>query len=401
VDGKLLLAGLKDRIPVNARWGGGNISSVDATLRNIVDVLRDLHSDVNIAMAPGLERVRINDLKLRTTALEQELDALRIASGNKFVWVGGNSPLTVDPMTGAPMSPGFSTIDPTTGLAVNPPPRPGTPLYILSESQNSPESRRRVEVFNLGDYFNALASDSDSREKRIENSLKEIQNIVMATIESIDRDHVNTVDFQFHSGANLMVVVGTPEALDITRQVVRALKKQVGIEEGGTLFGANTATFQSSPATFSRTPPSVYGVYGGTGDSSTSASSKEQREIKAKLRSIRLDSVLFDGAPLGEIVRSLDEAARKRDPEKKGVNFLLNPLAPQGAIQGQDVRAVVIKINPALTNVRLVDALDAVVRSAEQPIKYSITDYGVVFSFKGWEEPAGPNQFGTFGNQNP
>ena len=44
-----------------------------------------------------------------------------------------------------------------------------------------------------------------------------------------------------------------------------------------------------------------------------------------------------------------------------------------------------IKLN--LTDVRLADVLDAIVMVADHPIKYSILDYGIVFSSKGAETP--------------
>jgi hypothetical protein len=44
-----------------------------------------------------------------------------------------------------------------------------------------------------------------------------------------------------------------------------------------------------------------------------------------------------------------------------------------------------IKIVPPLTDVRLADVLDAIVKVADRPIKYSIEDYAVVFSLKGRE----------------
>ena len=50
-----------------------------------------------------------------------------------------------------------------------------------------------------------------------------------------------------------------------------------------------------------------------------------------------------------------------------------------------DVGAILIKINPALTDIRLADVLDAIVKVARQPIKYSIEDYAIVFSRKGHE----------------
>ena len=47
----------------------------------------------------------------------------------------------------------------------------------------------------------------------------------------------------------------------------------------------------------------------------------------SKLDRIRLDHVLYDGLPLSEVIRNLSEQARLRDPEKKGINFLINPNA--------------------------------------------------------------------------
>ncbi len=44
-----------------------------------------------------------------------------------------------------------------------------------------------------------------------------------------------------------------------------------------------------------------------------------------------------------------------------------------------------IKINPPLTDIRLADVLDAIVKVADRPIKYSIEDYAIVFSLKARE----------------
>ena len=49
---------------------------------------------------------------------------------------------------------------------------------------------------------------------------------------------------------------------------------------------------------------------------------------REQLESIRLDSFAFDSLPLGEVVRVLIDEARKRDPEKRGINILINPNAP-------------------------------------------------------------------------
>ena len=167
-----------------------------------------------------------------------------------------------------------------------------------------------------------------------------------------------------------------------------------------------------------------------------------RQAIIAKLDRIRLDNVSFDGIPLSEVLRNLQEQSRLRDPDRKGICFLINPnqdksgppaAAPvtQGAggfgggaggfggagaaggfgVPGQpaqagavdpatglpaatapaateavDVSAVTIKI-PSLTDVRLADVLDAIQLVADHPIKYSILEYGIVFSLKGPETP--------------
>ena len=158
--------------------------------------------------------------------------------------------------------------------------------------------------------------------------------------------------------------------------------------------------------------------------------------IISKLDRYRLDAE-FDSLPLSEVIRVLSEQTKRLDPDKKGINFLINPNgdtsidttgpravgvaggfggqpgAPagvqnfgnpgaaavdpatglpinQGAAGGSeavDLSTVVIKINPALTDVRLADVLDAVCEVADHPIKYSIEDYAVVFSAKGAETP--------------
>src|SRR5262249_39928237 len=113
-----------------------------------------------------------------------------------------------------------------------------------------------------------------------------------------------------------------------------------------------------------------------------------------------------ESLPLGEVIINLNDEAKKRDPEKRGLNFIINPNAEAGAISAVpgaidqatglpagpaappepvDVSAISIKINPALSDVRLADVLDAIVRVADKPIKYSIEDYAVVFSLRGAE----------------
>ncbi len=139
--------------------------------------------------------------------------------------------------------------------------------------------------------------------------------------------------------------------------------------------------------------------------------------IIGKLQRIKLDTVMYDGLPLSEVVRNLSEQAKLRDPDKKGINFLISanggieasplnglpggnggattvdpatglPVATAGSgAEAVDISSIAIKINPALSDVPLSYVLDAIVQVAEHPIKYSIEDYAIVFSPRGAESP--------------
>jgi beta-lactamase regulating signal transducer with metallopeptidase domain len=117
-----------------------------------------------------------------------------------------------------------------------------------------------------------------------------------------------------------------------------------------------------------------------------------EREINyRKLNSLRLESISWsNGLPLSEVIRYLAEQSKLRDPDKKGIQFLFNPNVDAGMTA---TNAAPETENPNTINVKLVmndaslhDVLDAVVRGADHPIKYSIEDYAVVISPK----PSGP-----------
>jgi beta-lactamase regulating signal transducer with metallopeptidase domain len=121
-------------------------------------------------------------------------------------------------------------------------------------------------------------------------------------------------------------------------------------------------------------------------------------KVEAKLKQIVLDEVKFDGLPLSEVLLYLNEQSMKRDPDKIGVNFLINPnfrpvslrdgvdpttgLPLAAAPEQFDVGAVVIKFNMPLRHVTMKDVLDAIVTVADHPIGYTLEDYGVVFAAK-------------------
>jgi hypothetical protein len=192
---------------------------VDATLENVIDLLRDLAiqrtgEPPNIVLSPGLPRIQIGNLKLRANSLEQELEALRVASGYKFMWSTGDAGQGIDPTTGLPIT--------------QPRPADASSLYLLTEGPNAPDTKRQIEVFNLSGYFQSLGppGDNKEREKLKEEHLERIMKIVTETVHVFNLGHATQVDrpdSQYYSGANLLVLIGEPEALEIAAKVIGAL----------------------------------------------------------------------------------------------------------------------------------------------------------------------------------
>lgn len=128
--------------------------------------------------------------------------------------------------------------------------------------------------------------------------------------------------------------------------------------------------------------------------SELNVTSKNTQLMRSRLESIVLDSVAFDGLPLGEVVRMLMDESRKRDPEKRGVNFVfaqprfavspaIDPatgLPVGGAPEPIDIKSTTIRIEPPMANIRLIDVLEIIRRVADRPIEYTIHEYGVVFA---------------------
>jgi beta-lactamase regulating signal transducer with metallopeptidase domain len=133
--------------------------------------------------------------------------------------------------------------------------------------------------------------------------------------------------------------------------------------------------------------------------------SRQRQKVYKKLNDIVFDRISFPNLPLSEVIANLTEQAARRDPEKEGINFIISKAKPSvaGAVPAPpafdpttgapiqpeeiDLSTVQINLDPGLKNVRLMDVLDAIVMTANHPIKYSLLDYGVEFSLKGPETP--------------
>lgn len=136
---------------------------------------------------------------------------------------------------------------------------------------------------------------------------------------------------------------------------------------------------------------------------------KGRQAIFNKLNTIKFEAFPPEGSPdtlpLTEVVRILSVESPKRDPEKEGVNIIINPNAPAAApaaaplidpatgqpiaapqaTESVDVGGINIKLGMPLRRVTLNQVLDAVSKVAERPLKISYEEYAIVISLKGQE----------------
>ena len=132
-----------------------------------------------------------------------------------------------------------------------------------------------------------------------------------------------------------------------------------------------------------------------------------RQKIIAKLDRIRLAKVSYGdnsaGMPLRDVIRDLFQQIKINDPDKQGINFVINPnpdntdtpvastIPGSAGPQAVDIGNILIKLT--LTDVRLADVLDALVKVAPEPIHYSVEDYAIVFSPAKPAEPLYTRQF--------
>jgi hypothetical protein len=127
-------------------------------------------------------------------------------------------------------------------------------------------------------------------------------------------------------------------------------------------------------------------------------SSKGAQRINRKLEEIVLPEVHFDAVPLVGVVQRLIEDAKKFDPEPdpklKGLNFLINDVAPAAPLldaQGNPVPVArpvalsegLVRVTQPLKNLTLRQALDVICKTAELPTQFSVEEYAIAFIPRG------------------
>jgi hypothetical protein len=183
----------------NGTFRSGGRPQEQAMFGRTVQILRDKHPEANIAMSPKLGGILIRDLKLRASDLDEELEALRVASEDQFVW---NRRVPIN-------GPALYTLQPSE--------------HFVSES--AAPRLTQVEVFNMTSYFahqaNAPTNDAALVEYK-EKMIGDTRQIIIQTVQMAGAPHA-LIDLQFHPGANLLVVGGTPDSIEIARKIINAM----------------------------------------------------------------------------------------------------------------------------------------------------------------------------------
>lgn len=206
-DGQLSLAPLKGRVDVNEFTLGpgaqpANIESVPATIANLAKYIRAADTNGNINVSPSAAEIQIKDLKLRGADVSEVLDAVYDATDEAVRGTGSFD-------------------------------RDGRYDCVFHVAQFQFGSRqtptRTVEVFDIRGYISFVGLGATNKEEEIHEKLDQLQGLIIGTLMELHQGDSKPPDqpsFNFHKGTGLFIVVGSPEAIDVTRKFVNALPGQ-------------------------------------------------------------------------------------------------------------------------------------------------------------------------------
>lgn len=182
-----------------------------ATLGNAIKALQDIFPTITIASDPRLASLPVADLLVRSSDPAANLEALSVACGYKF-----------------------SVQRPTPNLAN---PNANSDLFELAPTssflrEHGDEGSRDLQVFSIAGYLRQLADEqgkkNDSNVQAQLDAVDRLQDIIRDTVSAMD-DKMKPPQVKFYAQAKLLVVIGSPEALDIAGKVVAALPGQQGV----------------------------------------------------------------------------------------------------------------------------------------------------------------------------
>jgi hypothetical protein len=199
VTGQIDTNGPKEHLKVEEgsvyeRVGSENWKLVGAaTLEVSVKALQDIYPQVTIAMDPKLAKVPLADLKVRADDPQADLEALRAACGSQFDLDGSRRGLSLFTLTAN----GY-----------------------FERAQAAAAGTREIQIFSLAGYLEQRPKDT-----KLEHMVDELQDVINQTIGDLDGT-IPQPRFRFHVDAKLLVVIGTPQAIDVAGKVINALPGQ-------------------------------------------------------------------------------------------------------------------------------------------------------------------------------
>jgi hypothetical protein len=234
-------------VPLHIVRGQLTETGGEATLSNVVKYLQSGAAPLNVVVPADMGQIKIGDLELRDTQPDLALHALSVASGNQFLVQIHQSHM------GA-----------------------GNPLFILEK--NPVPSDTVVQAFSLVGYlgymkFDLLGTDvmsaagqgpnSFENVQKLQQSLAKLEEIIKQTIDAQQNFMSSSVGsssagsaslgaasvplkpptIKFYKDADLLIVVGSPEAVETARKIIDALPGQSVQQTGGgaTMGGAAPA----------------------------------------------------------------------------------------------------------------------------------------------------------------
>ena len=200
-NGELSLAPLAGHSELTNFWAPGT-KKVPANMENFSRYLRATDPTLNIILSPGTGDSVIPNLKLKTSALPSIPEAIAVASGNTIggnVGFGGRRP----GFFGGPAGGGSS----------------------LTFTSSRSESRSSVEVFNLSGYIQTLGKVDDDV---VRQKIDELHHMVLDTLMDLHvaKSDADLPNFKYHPGTKLLIVIGKPEGIGVTRKIISALPGQ-------------------------------------------------------------------------------------------------------------------------------------------------------------------------------
>jgi hypothetical protein len=150
-----------------------------------------MDTNLNIVVAPAAKGVQIKDLKLRSADMAAVVEAAELATDEAVH--GGAS----------------------TGK---------NNWHFVALPQK--DAVRKVEVFNISLYINSLGNPSNDEVQKKLQDLEDLIHRTLAELHEHDSKQPPAPQVSFHPGTSMLIVIGSPEDIEVTRKFINALPGQ-------------------------------------------------------------------------------------------------------------------------------------------------------------------------------